>query len=345
MCLIRESPAIEHRLLVLGEAGEMSPEFAGAVADVRHAAVLDKGFRHIVAAIKDSLSESRPDGVIIWHGMVALPEILHALRRCKCRILVHGGNPVSHSRLVDTFYWMREKWLGARARPTYVCCSRHVSDSFAGSLYLKRFARTVVPNGVKTPTAEAHSPRPIGVGEPFTVGMVARLDHIKDHPALLHAFALVLKEWPSARLELVGEGERREELETLSHGIGISGQVRFLGSVPDPYTKMKDWDIFAYTTTEREGLGNALIEALMFGLPCIASDRGPVRELMGGSETGIVVPRDDPEALARAMMALASNFQQRQILSVQGRSWATERFSASRFALEYLSLLGTTSES
>jgi glycosyltransferase involved in cell wall biosynthesis len=345
MCLIRESPSIGHHVLVLGEAGEMSEEFTAAVTGIRHAAVLGGGFSAIVRVVRETLPGTRPDGVIIWHGMVALPEILHALCHYKGRILVHGGNPASHSRLVDGFYWVREKWLGRRACPLYVCCSRHVSDSFRRSFYLRRFERTVVPNGVTPPTIEPHAPRPIAAGDTFTLGMVARLDHIKDHPALLRAFALILKEWPSARLELVGDGERRAELESLSGELGISEQVRFAGSVPDPYLMMRDWDLFAYTTTEREGLGNALLEALTFGLPCVAPERGPVREILEETQSGILVPPGNPEALAQAVMALALNFQQRQDLSAQGRRRATERFSASRFAREYLSLAGAVSDS
>jgi glycosyltransferase involved in cell wall biosynthesis len=340
MCLIRESPSIGHEVLVLGEAGEMSPEFAAVVSGIHHAGVLGGGGRVLVRAIEDFIAEDEPDGVIAWHGMVALPEILHALRDFRGRVLVHGGNPASHSVLVEARYWLREKRLGRRADPVYVCCSRHVADSFEGSRYLRRFARTVVPNGVAAPAMEVHAPRPIEAGDPFTVGMVARLDPIKDHPALLHAFARVVDAWPAARLELAGDGERREELEELARGLGIAEQVRFLGRVADPYAAMARWDLFAYTTTWREGLGNALIEAMRFGLPCVATDRGPVRELLGEPGTGVVVAADDAEALARAMTDLAPDLPRRQSLSTRALDWAREQFSGERFASGYLELLG-----
>ncbi len=339
MCLIRESPYLRHWMMVLGAPGEMSPDFAAVTECIDHAAALDKKSRCIVRAIENFLLLSRADNVIIWHGMVALPEVLHALRNFPGCVLVHGGNPASHSLLVDAAFWMREKWFGSRAHPTYVCCSHHVADSFEGSVYLRRFAKTVVPNGVRSPGEEIHSPRPIEEGETFTIGMVARLDHIKDHPALLRAFALVVKSWPTARLELVGDGERREELEKLSQEIGISAQVRFAGSVPDPYLIMRGWDLFAYTTTIREGLGNALAEALMFGLPCVATDRGPIREVLGEGQAGILVPPDETEALADAIITLALNHQRRKELSEEGRRRAMERYSPSGFASGYLSLL------
>jgi glycosyltransferase involved in cell wall biosynthesis len=296
--------------------------------------------RRTVRVIEACIAEHEPDGVIAWHGMVALPEILHALRDFRGRVLVHGGNPASQSGLVDAWYWMRGKWLGRRADPIYVCCSRHVADSFAGSRYLRRFNRTVVPNGVAEPTVSARAPRPIVAGEPFTVGMVARLDHIKDHPTLLRAFARVVEAWPSARLELAGDGERRNELEDLARELGIHEKVRFLGTVADPYAAMRDWDLFVYATTWREGLGNALIEALRSGLPCIACDAGPVRELLGDHETGVVVPPVDPEALAQAIMKLALDLPKREALSARSTVGAMERFTAARFASGYRELLG-----
>lgn len=340
MCLIRESPAIRHQLLVLGDPGQMSTEFGTVVSDIHHAGVLTAGMSRTVRVIGEFVETHKPDGVIAWHGMVALPEILHALPDFRGRVLVHGGNPASLSGLVDGWYWLREKWLGRRADPTYVCCSRHVADSFGSSRYLRRFARTVVPNGVTTPTVAAHSPRPIGAGEAFTIGMVARLDHIKDHPMLLRAFARVVAEWPSARLELAGDGERRNELEELARELGVDGRVRFLGNVADPYAAMENWDLFAYTTTWREGLGNALIEALRVGLPCVACDEGPVRELLGEHETGLVVPPGDPAALARAIIDLALDHPRRLDLSARATTRSREHFSGSRFASGYLELLG-----
>jgi glycosyltransferase involved in cell wall biosynthesis len=87
-------------------------------------------------------------------------------------------------------------------------------------------------------------------------------------------------------------------------------------------------------------LGNALIEALRSGLPCVACDAGPVRELLGDHETGVVIPPGDPEELARAIMDLALDLPQRQSLSARASSWSMERFSGARFASGYRELLG-----
>ncbi len=312
LCLIQQDRAIRHQVLVLGEPGPMSDEFEREGAVVRHLEVLRLSSRRAVAALRTEVQRCKPQGVIAWHGMVALPEILHALRDFPGRVLVHGGNP-AHSlpRWVDWRYWLREKWLGHRCDATYVCCSQYVADSFERSCYLRRFPRVVVYNGVKPLTVPPHVPRQIAPGEPFTIGMTARLDHIKDHPTLLRAFALVLKEWPAARLELAGDGDRRAQLERLAGELGIAERVKFLGMVSDVYAVMQHWDIFAYATTDREGLGNALAEAMLLGLPCIVTDVGPMREIVGESICAVFIPKGNTQYLAVNIVRLANDFQLR----------------------------------
>jgi glycosyltransferase involved in cell wall biosynthesis len=336
--LIQASPEVLHHVLVLGGVGPMSGEFSTRSVSIRHDEVLGRGYGKTVESVGRAAVETKADGVIVWHGMVALPEILHALRDFRGEVLVHGGNPAhSMRRSVDLRHWLREQWLGRRAAATYVCCSRHVADSFDGSLYLRRFPRVVVPNGVLAPTGPTHVAREILPGDTFTIGMVARLDPIKDHPTLLRSFSIVLQEAPGARLELAGDGPSRDSLEALAKELGIADQTRFLGSVADVFATMAGWDIFAYTTTDREGLGNALAEAMRFGLPCIASDVAPIREL-GGSEIVYVPPRQD-RILASAILALSASVERRSAIGFSGRCRAECRFSPERYATRYLELL------
>ena len=318
----------------------MSAEFAKAVVSIHHAEVLGRGTKRLVGSVARAVEETKADGVIVWHGMVALPEILHALRDFQGRVLVHGGNPAhSMRRSVDLRYWMKEQWLGRRAAATYVCCSRHVADSFESSVYLRRFPRVVIPNGTRLrplPAGDASEDRADGG---FVVGMTARLDRIKDHATLLRSFALVVAEVPNARLELAGEGELRGELEDLAGELGIQGKVRFLGMVPDVAAVLRRWDLFVYTTTDREGFGNALIEAMMSGLPCLATDTGPIREVVGRLAVDPLVPPGDVAFLAGRIVSLLRDGETRSRLAAAGRKRAEETFSQDVFAKAYLNEL------
>lgn len=338
LCLVKEAKQVTHHVLILSEPGALSEEFRDAGATVEHTGTLPKRPEKVCAEVNQAVMQKHPDGVIVWHGMVLLPDILHALGDFRGKVLVHGGNPAWElPRQVDWRFWLREKWLGCRCAATYVCCSKHVANSFARSFYLRRFPRVVVINGVKPLNVPPHEPREIAFGTSFVIGMTARLDRIKDHATLLRAFALVSQSWPGARLELAGDGDERFALEELVKRLSISDQVRFLGTVPDVYAVMRTWDIFAYCTTAQEGLGNALAEAMMLGLPCLVTDVGPMREV-GADSVGYVV-EGDAEELGAYICTLASDWKRRLEMQVGGRARALDEFSSEAFARQYLNLL------
>jgi glycosyltransferase involved in cell wall biosynthesis len=197
-----------------------------------------------------------------------------------------------------------------------------------------------VLNGVKWLDEDSiHVPKISGRDDAVTIGMVARLDAIKDHATLLKAFAQLRRKRPAVRLELAGDGTLRGLLETQARQLGLGESVRFLGMIGDVYAAMKNWDIFAYATTSREGMGNALAEAMMLGLPCIASDLAPIREVAGTPPTIVLIPPADPGPLARALMDLVDNPELRIRLGRSGRKRAVDELSARVFAQHYLDLL------
>jgi glycosyltransferase involved in cell wall biosynthesis len=170
--------------------------------------------------------------------------------------------------------------------------------------------------------------------------MTARLDGIKDHANLLRAFSILLETQPLATLELLGDGELRSELETLAVNLGIQERVKFRGTVSDVYAEMAHWDLFAYSTTDREGLGNALVEAMMLGLPCVVTDAGPMRELVGDPPGAVIVPAGIPILLADAMSQLLADQHLRKKISISGRKRANDAFSQERCTWGYLSEIG-----
>jgi glycosyltransferase involved in cell wall biosynthesis len=224
--------------------------------------------------------------------------------------------------------------------PTYVCCSQYVADSFESSRYLRRFPRQVVPNGVKLPPESFYATRAIAPGRPPVIGMVARLNSIKDQATLVRAMAIVRKQFADAELELVGDGDERRALERLVGDLGLGAAVRFAGDVADVYRRMTEWDLFAYATTEREGLGNAVAEAMMFGLPCIVTDVGPMREFVGAGDAVRLVKAADPAAMATAICDLIVDVDARAALSASGQRHAMACFHPAEFARRYAEILG-----
>jgi glycosyltransferase involved in cell wall biosynthesis len=336
--LVRYLPSVLHRILLLAEEGPMCIDWraAGATVDVLPQAEWRTN-RMMIAALRARAAEHPPAAVMIWHGLVFLPQFIHAYNPLGVPVAVHGGNPAHlMSRWVDwKFALLGLRYSPRGPLPTYICCSKHVADSFDSSWYLRRFPRVVVPNGVEVPPGPPHEPRPFDPGRPFVIGMLARLSQIKDHTTLIRAFAVLRKQYPNAVLELPGAGEEEHRLRRLAAGLGVADAVRFLGDVADVYGLMRGWDLFAYATTEEEGLGNAVAEAMMLGLPAVVTDVGPMRDFAGDGTAVALTPAADPAALAATVARLIPDRGERVALAARGRAWAMATFGPTIYAKGY----------
>ena len=120
-----------------------------------------------------------------------------------------------------------------------------------------------------------------------TIIMIARLDEIKDHETLIKAFAKIKNK---CNLKLVGDGYQRSRLEKVANDLNLDPKKIFLGSRMEITKLLANSDIFAFSTTEDEGFGIVLIEAMAAGLPIIASDVPACREVLDNGNAGILVP-------------------------------------------------------
>lgn len=128
---------------------------------------------------------------------------------------------------------------------------------------------------------------------------VGNFKPVKNHPLLLRAFADMAR--PDARLMLLGQGGNEAALRALAVGLGIADRVVFAGFHADPSPFYATADLFVLSS-DHEGFGNVIVEALSFGLPVVSTDcpSGPAEILQGG-RYGRLVPVGDATSLARAM--------------------------------------------
>ncbi len=129
---------------------------------------------------------------------------------------------------------------------------------------------------------------------------VGRLTGQKDFPTLIRAFATVRRA-QAARLIILGEGERRAQLEALATELGVAEDVSLPGFVDNPFAFMAQADLFVLSS-RFEGLPGALIQAMACGCKVVSTDcpSGPAEILKGGLAP--LVPVGDAEALAQAML-------------------------------------------
>jgi glycosyltransferase involved in cell wall biosynthesis len=155
---------------------------------------------------------------------------------------------------------------------------------------------------------------------------VSRLEPQKGIDVAVRALPEVLAAHPEAHLVVLGEGQQRAELEQLATSLGVP--VHLPGRVPDVAAWLRRADLLVHPA-RWEGFGLALLEAMLASLPVVATRVSSIPEIVIDGETGLLVPPDDPAALATAItQALA----QPGSLGERGRARAREEFSVARMA-------------
>lgn len=225
-----------------------------------------------------------------------------------------------------------------RARAV-VAVSNGVADDLATFLDFPRERISVIYNpviereshGYEAPRSDQshpeHTPRILFVG---------RFVEQKDIPTLLAAFAALLSE-REAQLTMVGDGPLREAIEAEARQLGIERSISFTGEIADPLPLMQKADLLVLSS-QYEGLGNVLIEAMSVGTQIVSTDcpHGP-SEILEDGRWGQLVPVGDPVALAGAMRrSLDGEFRVGPYL-LQKRA---REFTVERATRRYLELVG-----
>ncbi|MCG8511655.1 MAG: glycosyltransferase, partial [Rhodospirillales bacterium] len=135
------------------------------------------------------------------------------------------------------------------------------------------------------------------------VMQVARFHPVKDHATAIHAFAHLVTGLPDARLVLIGDGERRPQIEALIDDYHIREKVLLAGRRPDVSRLLPAADVFMLSSLS-EGISVTLLEAMAAGAPIAATAVGGNVEVVEHGRTGLLSPRGDAAALAENLRLL-----------------------------------------
>ncbi|HJW27022.1 MAG TPA: glycosyltransferase family 4 protein [Rhodocyclaceae bacterium] len=160
----------------------------------------------------------------------------------------------------------------------------------------------------------------------WVVLMVAVIRRVKRHEVAIRAFAEFVRDNPGAVLVLCGEGPMREAMENLCREVEVMESVLFLGHRDDVPDIMAAADVLLLTS-ESEGVPQAVSQGLGCGLPVVATRVGGVPELVQDGESGLLVPAEDPPAVARALHRLAGEPDLAARLGRKGREFALGQLS------------------
>ncbi|MEK7595000.1 MAG: glycosyltransferase [Patescibacteria group bacterium] len=165
-----------------------------------------------------------------------------------------------------------------------------------------------------------------------TITYVGRLRHYKNIDLLIRSFSQILKEWPKATLEIVGDGEASKKLKLLTKDLNLSKKVTFHGKVSDADRNKvltKAWVMVQPSSFE--GWGITVIEANACGTPVIASDVVGLRDSVIANRTGLLFRLEDPNGLTNTLKKILRDEVLRKVLSESARQWS-ENFSWSQKA-------------
>lgn len=191
-------------------------------------------------------------------------------------------------------------------------------------------------------------------GPPLTILSVGRAVEKKGYPDLVAALAR-LPETPAWRFVHVGGGPLVAELRGLAERAGIAHRTEWAGALarPELLARLRAADIFALASRvardgDRDGLPNVLLEAQSQGLPCVATRVSAIPELIEDAVTGLLVPPEDPDALAAGLSRLLRDPDLRRRLGAAGERRVRGGFSsvagADRLAARFRELLGPETE-
>jgi glycosyltransferase involved in cell wall biosynthesis len=237
----------------------------------------------------------------------------------------HGRSPrLSH----------RQKILvraAARLIDHFVCVSAD-SARLAVQQGVRADKVQAICNGIDTQHFAFSGPQP---GGPAV--LVARLSPEKDIDTLLHAAALVVKRDPAFRLEIAGDGPCGAALRQTCSALGLEEHVRFLGQMRDVPGLLARAGM-CVLSSRSEGISLTLLEAMACGLPLVATCVGGNPDVIVDGQTGILVPPENPPALAEALLRLRHDPQSCVRFGEAGRRRVEESFDIRRMVAQYENL-------
>jgi glycosyltransferase involved in cell wall biosynthesis len=246
------------------------------------------------------------------------------------RAALRAGLPVvrtEHSTRVfeHPACWPFARWSLQRCAAA-ACVSSAVHAVAAARAPWARSRLRVIRNGIDL--ARFSSPAGAPPAAPLALALVGRLEPRKGVDLALRALAQVT----AARLDIVGDGPLRSDLERLAHQLGLSDRVRFHGHVGDVRPLLARAHA-VLCSSRREGLGLALLEAMAMARPVLGFAVGGVVEIVAHDQTGLLTQDATPRALAALIERAVRRPEQLVALGRAARAW-TETHASSRAMCE-----------
>lgn len=313
-----------------------------------------KGRWDVLGFIVNLVRTVRKENPDVLYGLMGIPNVLIAmLKPFFPKVHIVWG---VRSSYMD---WNQYDWPPRLAFWLEVWFSRLadliICNSWAGMDYSKQRGLpasklVVIPNGIDTQFFFQNSEAGEVVRREWSVqrkekliGLIARLDPMKDHPTFLKAAALLNRENNDVRFVCVGDGSEpyKSKLLTLAKSLGLEGCLIWAGERNDMPAVYNALDLLV-SSSSGEGFPNTVGEAMACGVPCVVTDVGDAARIVG--DTGMVVPANDPTALKHGIVTMLRNLEANgKLPGVRARERILEEYNVEKMiskTVETLTALG-----
>lgn len=255
------------------------------------------------------------DIIVVHHSALAIQMCYLYL---KCRLPRKKFVATVHSCFeANTYYhygWAKNQVRAFVQKRMLAVSDRIIFVSEAGKRsYVKEFRLDkrklrVVYNGIKLPEnfgTDAHTFDPDNIRMTF----IGRLVEVKGVQLLIPAIAKLRDEGIRISLCICGEGDYRGELEKLTAQYQLGEQVRFMGTQRNLALFLRDADMFAYPSVCEEVFGISIVEAMAYGVPCVAFRSGGIPEIVKDGKNGAIAEHKEIDELKDAIKRILAQYQ------------------------------------
>ena len=182
----------------------------------------------------------------------------------------------------------------------------------------------------------------------FVVVLVARISPWKGQDVFIRAAALVLKQFPTCRFQIVGsalfgEDALEGELKQLAASLGVAEKVEFLGFRKDVPELIAASTLLVHASTTAEPFGQVIVQAMVESKPVVATRGGGVLEIVDDGRTGLLVPMKDADAMAKAICEILADPVRARKMGEAGRERFLEKFTIEQTVREVEGVYGSMS--
>lgn len=255
--------------------------------------------------IRKYIKENRPDKVVSFIGRINVITLMAGIGLDIDIIVSERSNPNRDGR---TFPVKIATHITYTMAKTIIFQTKAARNCFPSYL---RSKSVIIPNPVHIQTEALHKKNK-------KIVTAGRLSAEKNHKMLINAFQKIKAEHPDYCLYIYGEGVLRNELEKQVKELCLESSVFLPGNVDNLHEQMADAEIFVLSSNY-EGQSNALVEAMMMGIPCISTRYDGVTELIKNGKNGILVNPGDDEQLCRKLNILIEDKNKAMYIGHQGQ--------------------------